>query len=85
MVTTTSEDDVLCSLPCRMMHRPLSMSGIDPILASTFQDRVGGHEPAFVEDADAIGELMDFDDTPGICSASPASLLGCLRPISHTT
>jgi hypothetical protein len=65
MVATASDDDVLCSLPCRMMHRPLSMSGINPILATAIQDRVGGHEPTFVEDADAIGKLMDFDDAPG--------------------
>ena len=40
------------------------MGDIDPVLPAPFQDRMDRDEPAFIENADLIGELMHLDDTP---------------------
>ena len=40
------------------------MGGIDPVLPAPFQDRVDRDEPAFIENAYLIGELMHLDDPP---------------------
>lgn len=65
MVAETADDDIRGALPRRMASRPLTMSRIDPILATPLEHRMAGNQPAFVQDADAVGKLVNLDKAPG--------------------
>ena len=41
------------------------MAAIDAVLLATFENGMLGHDSAKVQDADQVGQLLDFDDTPG--------------------
>lgn len=41
------------------------MTAIDAILPAAFEDRMLGNDIAQVEDADQVGQLLDFDHTAG--------------------
>ena len=45
--------------------RALPMVGVDAVLPSSLQDRMARDEPATIEDADRVGQLMHLDDAPG--------------------
>ncbi|WP_292491102.1 hypothetical protein [Mesorhizobium sp.] len=65
MVAEAADDDIRGALPRRVANCPLTMSRIDPILAAPLEHRMAGDQPAFVQDADAVGKLVNLDKSPG--------------------
>ncbi|ESY65897.1 hypothetical protein X742_20340 [Mesorhizobium sp. LNHC232B00] len=64
MVAETADDDIRGALPRRVTNCPLLMSRIDPILAA-LEHRMAGDQPGFVQDADAVGKLVNLDKALG--------------------
>jgi hypothetical protein len=64
MASAADRDPVLVPASCCLSASALPVSGIDPVLTSSFENRMAGNEAPTIEDTDRVGQLMHFDETP---------------------
>ena len=57
-----NDDGVIGRVAHRSRGSALAMGRIDPVLPAPFQDRMDGDEPALIENADQVGQLVHLDD-----------------------